>query len=76
VSADGADPILVVGTTGDPATPYEWAESLAEQLSSGVLLTYEGAVHTAYRSGSSCVDERVDAYLLDHETPQQGETCT
>ena len=76
VSADGAEPILVVGTTGDPATPYEWAESLAEQLSSGVLLTYEGAVHTAYRSGSSCVDERVDAYLLGDETPQQGETCT
>ena len=48
VSAEGAAPIVVVGTTGDPATPYSWAEALAGQLSSGVLLTYEGEGHIAY----------------------------
>nr|WP_306420703.1 alpha/beta hydrolase [Arthrobacter sp. JCM 19049] len=39
--ADGAGDILVIGTTGDPATPYHWSESLAKQLQGGVLLTYE-----------------------------------
>ena len=54
ISADGAPPILVVGTTGDPATPYQWAVNLAKQLSSGVLLTREGEGHTAY-GDSACI---------------------
>lgn len=77
VSAAGAAPILVVGTTGDLATPYEWAESLTAQLESGVLLTYEGFGHLAYLSaGSDCVDSAVDAYLLDGELPEEGEVCS
>lgn len=71
VSAAGADPILVVGTTGDLATPYEWAEGLADQLESGVLLTYEGFGHTAYRAGDDCIDSAVDAYLVDGEVPEE-----
>lgn len=74
-TADGADPIVVVGTTGDPATPYEWAQELAGQLSSGVLVTYEAAVHTAYLAGSDCVDEAVDAYLIAGTVPEDGLTC-
>ncbi|HSF26420.1 MAG TPA: alpha/beta hydrolase [Actinomycetes bacterium] len=73
--AAGAAPILVVGTTRDPATPYVWAQGLAEQLDSGVLLTYEGDGHTAYRRGSDCVDSAVDAYLLKGETPAEGTRC-
>lgn len=77
VTAAGAAPILVVGTTGDLATPYEWAESLADQLESGVLLTYEGAGHLAYRSaGSSCVDDVVDTYLLDGQLPDDEAALT
>jgi pimeloyl-ACP methyl ester carboxylesterase len=77
VTASGADPILVVGTTGDLATPYEWAEGLAEQLESGVLLTYEGFGHTAYFSGSDCIDSAVDTYLLDGDLPGEDElTCS
>lgn len=76
VTATGADPILVVGTTGDPATPYEWAEALATQLSSGVLLTYESAVHTAYIAGSECIDDAVDAYLLAGTVPAEGTRCS
>lgn len=77
VTASSAPPIVVVGTTGDPATPYSWAEALAEQLESGVLLTYEGFVHTAYvRAGSSCVDDAVDAYLVDGEVPDDGTACS
>ncbi|MEB4615254.1 alpha/beta hydrolase [Leucobacter sp. M11] len=76
VSAEGADPILVVGTTGDPATPYRWAVSLAEQLDSGVLLSFEGEGHTAYRSaGNACVDGAVDAYLLDGTLPADEARC-
>nr|WP_246221027.1 alpha/beta hydrolase [Phytoactinopolyspora mesophila] len=76
LSATGADPILVIGTTGDPATPYRWAESLSEQLESGVLLTYEAFVHTAYLSGNSCIDSAVDAYLLDGTVPDEGRVCS
>lgn len=76
VTATGAAPILVVGTTGDPATPYEWAESLADQLESGVLLSYEGSVHTAYQAGNDCVDRAVDSYLLNGIVPDDGMRCS
>ncbi|WP_432484408.1 alpha/beta hydrolase [Kineococcus esterisolvens] len=75
VDAAGSAPILVVGTTRDPATPYAWAQGLAEQLDSGRLLTYDGDGHTAYRTGSACVDEAVDAYLLAGELPEGGARC-
>jgi pimeloyl-ACP methyl ester carboxylesterase len=76
LTADGAAPILVVGTTGDPATPYSWAQELAAQLTSGRLLTWQGEGHTAYRRGSACVDGAVDGYLLDGVLPGEGATCT
>jgi pimeloyl-ACP methyl ester carboxylesterase len=75
VAASGAPPIVVVGTTGDAATPYAWAQGLADQLDSGVLLTYEGTPHTAYRKGSTCIDDAVDTYLLTGEPPADGTTC-
>ncbi|WP_184080865.1 alpha/beta hydrolase [Nocardiopsis mwathae] len=75
LDAPGAAPILVVGTTRDSATPYAWAERLAERLESGVLLTREGDGHTAYRRGSVCVDDAVDAYLLTEEVPPDGTVC-
>ena len=76
VSAEGAAPSLVVGTTNDPATPYVWAQSLAAQLSGSRLLTWQGEGHTAYRRGSACVDAAVDGYLLDGVLPGQGATCS
>ncbi|WP_130012634.1 alpha/beta hydrolase [Serinicoccus sediminis] len=74
-SAEGAAPILVIGTTRDPATPYEWAEGLAETLDSGVLLSYDGDGHTAYGRSNDCVDDAVDAYLLEGTVPADGTTC-
>ncbi len=74
ISAPGANPILVVGTTHDPATPYIWAKSLAEQLTSGLLLTLDGDGHTAYRQGSKCIDEVVDEYFLTG-VAQDGTVC-
>ncbi len=75
IDGDGADPILVVGTTRDPATPYEWAQALADQLHSGVLLTRDGDGHTGYNAGNDCVDRTVEDYLLDGEVPEDGLEC-
>jgi pimeloyl-ACP methyl ester carboxylesterase len=74
VRADGAPPIVVVGTTGDPATPYHWATALATQLESGVLVTNEGEGHTGYGE-SICVQEAIDAYLVDLTVPEDGLIC-
>ena len=75
IHAHGAAPILVVGTTGDPATPYAWSKSLAEQLDSGQLLTWEGNGHTAYGGDVPCVNDAIDAYLLSGTMPKEGLTC-
>ncbi|MEW2561215.1 alpha/beta hydrolase [Streptomyces griseorubiginosus] len=77
VSAPGAAPVLVVGTTGDPATPYEGARKMADELGEGVgvELTWEGQGHTAYGNGSDCVDSTVNAYLLKGTVPKDGKVC-
>ncbi|GAA3790334.1 alpha/beta hydrolase [Sphaerisporangium flaviroseum] len=75
LKAAGAPPILVVGTQRDPATPYEWAKALATQLSSGVLLSYDGDGHTAYRTGSTCIDQAVDRYVISLTAPSNGTLC-
>lgn len=76
IEAAGATPIVVVGTTRDPATPYRWAEALAGQLSSGRLLTYEGDGHTAYGRGSACIDSAINTYLLRGTAPEDGTRCS
>jgi len=75
ITAAGAPPILVVGTTRDPATPYRWARALAAGLSSGVLLGWNGDGHTAYGEGSACVDTIVNAYLISLKVPRSGIVC-
>ncbi|MCB5166052.1 alpha/beta hydrolase [Streptomyces bambusae] len=75
LTAQGAAPIVVVGTTRDPATPYKWAEALAGQLDSGVLLTYDGDGHTAYGRGSTCIDSAINDYLLKGTPPPSGKRC-
>jgi len=75
VRGAGADPILVIGTTGDPATPYQWSVLLAKQLESGVLVSFQGEGHTAYGK-SSCVSTLVDAYFLRGDVPASDPMCT
>ncbi|HVV77349.1 MAG TPA: alpha/beta hydrolase [Mycobacteriales bacterium] len=75
VSAPGAPPILVIGTTRDPATPFVWAKALASQLSSGVLLTHDGDGHTAYIDRDACVDAVVSNYVLRLNPPKAGTVC-
>ncbi|MEV1175280.1 alpha/beta hydrolase [Nonomuraea sp. NPDC049784] len=74
VRAQGSPPIVVVGTTRDPATPYKLAQALASQLSNGVLLTNDADGHTAYHGGSTCVERQIDRYLITVAPPRPG-TC-
>ena len=74
-SAAGAAPIVVVGTTRDPATPYQWAVNLAHELDSAVLLSRNGDGHTAYASGNVCIDHAVDTYLVQGTPPTAGTMC-
>jgi len=75
IDAAGSADILVVGTTNDPATPYSWAVSLAEQLENGRLVTYEGEGHTAYNKSNSCVDDTIDDYFIDGTVPASDPSC-
>jgi pimeloyl-ACP methyl ester carboxylesterase len=74
VRAAGSPPILVIGTTHDPATPYASARALARALASGVLLSWDGEGHTAYPK-TPCVTRAVDAYLIDLQVPRAGTSC-
>jgi pimeloyl-ACP methyl ester carboxylesterase len=75
ISAKGSGPILVLGTTRDPATPYEWSKQLVDQLANARLLSYDGDGHTAYMRSNQCVDSKVDDYLLDGNLPAKGTMC-
>ncbi len=79
VTGAAAGPILVIGTTGDIATPLESSRVLAENLQEGVLLVVERHAHTAYQPGffdTRCVTEVVDSYLIDLVVPPSGSVCT
>jgi pimeloyl-ACP methyl ester carboxylesterase len=75
IAAAGAAPILVLGTTNDPSTPYEWAVAVAAQLESGVLVTRQGDGHTAFNTGNACVDATVEQYLVEGVVPPADVTC-
>ncbi|HEY0639072.1 MAG TPA: alpha/beta hydrolase [Pseudonocardiaceae bacterium] len=74
VSAPGLPPVLVISTTGDPATPYQAGVGLARALG-GRLLTYEGTQHTAFLQNVECVDEAAITYLVDGTLPPEGTRC-
>jgi homoserine acetyltransferase len=75
-SAKAADPILVIGITGDHATPFQYASELTQELGNAVLLTLDGQGHAAsYTDRSTCVDDAVSAYLLNGELPKPGTVC-
>jgi pimeloyl-ACP methyl ester carboxylesterase len=75
VHAQGANTIVVVGTTRDPATPYAWAKSLRDQLGSAVLLSRDGDGHTGYGMGNDCVDKKINNYLLTGKAPKDNTMC-
>jgi pimeloyl-ACP methyl ester carboxylesterase len=67
--------ILVVDTTYDPATPYRGGKRLARDLGQTRLLTMRGDNHTAYQGNSPCIDEKVEAYLINLALPPVGTSC-
>ena len=69
-------PILIIGTTYDPATPYAWSQSLAQQLPTSRLLTHRGDGHTVYGDANLCIDDIADRYLLTGQLPELGTVCT
>ena len=75
MEAAGAAPIMVIGTTRDPATPLSWAQALASQLESGVLVKRDGDGHTGYGAGNSCVDKTVESYLVSGKVPSAQVDC-
>jgi pimeloyl-ACP methyl ester carboxylesterase len=72
--AEGSAPILVVGNSGDPITPLAGAQHMAEDLASGVLLVWQGTGHTSYPK-NQCINDTVNAYLIDLAVPVDGLTC-
>lgn len=75
VEYSGTAPIVVIGTTGDPATPVEWASSLRKQLGNASLLTWKGEGHTAYGRSNNCIADAVDNYLVDGKVPADNTVC-
>ncbi len=75
IAAAGSAPILVVGTTNDPATPYVWAQNLSKELQNGHLLTYKGEGHTAYNKSNACVNNTVDDFLIHGTVPSVDPKC-
>jgi pimeloyl-ACP methyl ester carboxylesterase len=75
ITGIGAGPIVVVGTTGDPATPLESTRGMAKALEGGRLIVNDAEGHTGYEAGT-CVGKFVDRYLIDHTVPDDGTTCT
>jgi pimeloyl-ACP methyl ester carboxylesterase len=70
-----ANPIVIIGTTGDPATPYEWAQGLHKILTNSVLISLTGDGHTGQGQGNKCVDGQVDDFYLTNESPKTS-SCT
>ena len=71
-----ATPVLIIGTTQDPATPYAWAKALAAYIKGSRLITLRGEGHTGYGRGSACTDNAVDTYLTTGKIPKNNLTCT
>jgi pimeloyl-ACP methyl ester carboxylesterase len=68
-------PILIIGTTRDPATPYAWAIGLQKIIANSQLLTLVGDGHTGHNRGSACIDNAVDDYYLKGVLPAKNLRC-
>jgi len=70
-----SNPLLIIGTTRDPATPYQWAVGLHKVLLNSTLITLNGDGHTGANRGSTCVDKAMNRYLLTGKPPTHDMTC-
>jgi pimeloyl-ACP methyl ester carboxylesterase len=74
VTADGAGPVVVIGTTGDPSTPFDSTRTMADKLQDGRLVAVTANQHTGY-GANECVIDVVNKYLVDLEPPDDETTC-
>jgi pimeloyl-ACP methyl ester carboxylesterase len=74
ITGKGAGPIVVVGTTGDPATPLDSTRKMAQGLEQGILIVVDANQHTGY-GANSCVVKAVDDYLIKLTVPANETTC-
>jgi pimeloyl-ACP methyl ester carboxylesterase len=74
ITGKGAGPIVVVGTTGDPATPLNSTRKMALSLEKGILIVVDANQHTGY-GANSCVVKAVDDYLIKLTVPANETTC-
>lgn len=70
-----ASPVLLIGTTHDPSTPYHNSEILARTLARARVLTVEGYGHTALTNPSTCANRYESRYFIDGKLPPDGTTC-
>jgi pimeloyl-ACP methyl ester carboxylesterase len=73
-TSPGPGKVVVVSTTGDPATPYAAGVALAKQLGAS-LITFEGSQHTVVFNGDACVDTAVVRFLVNGVVPPNGLEC-
>ena len=59
------NPVMIIGTTRDPATPYEWSAALSRSFPHSLLVTLDADGHTGQGRRNSCIDSAVDRYLID-----------
>jgi hypothetical protein len=74
ITGAGAGPIVVIGTTGDPATPLASTRAMADALDDGRLVVVTANEHTGY-GRNQCVIDLVNAYLIDLEPPPEETAC-
>ena len=74
ITGDGAGPIVVVGTTGDAATPLDSTRKMVEALDEAVLVVVDADQHTGYNA-NQCINEVVSRYLVDLQVPANETTC-
>ena len=70
-----ANPVLVIGNTFDPATPYGGAVTMSQALARARLLTMDGYGHTALLNPSSCVNQYESRYFIHVVLPPKGARC-
>ena len=66
-----SNPVIVIGTSGDPATPYEWAQGLSKLLTNSRLISLTGEGHTGQGQGNACIDDQIDEYYIYNLQPKK-----
>lgn len=67
--------IMIIGTTGDPATPVQASRDVAKKLQNSSYVEFKGEGHTAYGRSNACVDNTINSYFIDLKSPKSNTYC-